>query len=205
MNIEELTPFLYCLATAFIFSIISSVIRSRKHKKALQKSASIMGLSYEGNGTEAAKDLLSLFSAFSFSYVKHILEGKLNGKDIVIGEYIDRRRSRSRGPNQDRYSIVAFYSDSLNTPDFILQPEGFIYRAIEGLVAEKTGQQDIDFPSHPNFSDNYLLKGPNESAIREYFTPKMLKYGSKPRFMYSCHSKCLTLLQKRLSRPPRRS
>lgn len=177
MNKEELIPYAYCLAAAFIISIICSIISTRKHKKALQKAASKIGLSYEGNGTEAANDLLDSFSGFSSISVRHFLEGKQRGKGVVIGEYVDRNNGSQKNRRyRDRFSIVAFHSDSLSIPNFILQPESFSFRLFEGIIAKKTSLKDINFSSHPDFSDNYILTGPNESAIREYFTPKLLKY-----------------------------
>jgi hypothetical protein len=38
------------------------------------------------------------------------------------------------------------------------------------------GYQDIDFESHSRFSSSYLLRGPNEAAIRAEFSPNILDY-----------------------------
>jgi hypothetical protein len=46
----------------------------------------------------------------------------------------------------------------------------------EGLLNRLTGSVDIDFPTHPDFSDNYLLKGSDEDAVRKFFTPRVLEY-----------------------------
>ena len=38
------------------------------------------------------------------------------------------------------------------------------------------GFQDIDFESHPTFSSMFVLKGDNEPAIRDFFTPEILEF-----------------------------
>ena len=38
------------------------------------------------------------------------------------------------------------------------------------------GGQDIDFESHPKFSEMFVLKGPDEDAIRSFFTPELLAF-----------------------------
>lgn len=41
------------------------------------------------------------------------------------------------------------------------------------------GYKDIDFDRNPEFSKRYLLKGPDETAIRKLFTPDILHYFEK--------------------------
>jgi len=38
------------------------------------------------------------------------------------------------------------------------------------------GFQDIDFESHPEFSKLFVLQGPSEDAIRDYFKPTLLEF-----------------------------
>jgi hypothetical protein len=55
-------------------------------------------------------------------------------------------------------------------PDFTLENEGLL--DLLGLTTRK----DIDFKSHPNFSNRYILSGEDENAIRELFTNELLAF-----------------------------
>lgn len=56
-------------------------------------------------------------------------------------------------------------------PDFTLEPEKLFTK-----VSEFTGNKDIDFANHPAFSSKYFLRGTDEKAIREFFTPEILAF-----------------------------
>ena len=62
-------------------------------------------------------------------------------------------------------------SPALQLPVFTLQPEQLWHR-----IGEWFGMQDINFDSHPNFSPRYLLKSPEEEAVRELFMPELLEF-----------------------------
>ncbi len=66
-----------------------------------------------------------------------------------------------------------FTDGAKGLPDFQLSPEGFLH----GLV-EVFGAQDIDFEQSEEFSKRYLLKGPDEAAIRRVFTIDVLAWFS---------------------------
>jgi hypothetical protein len=51
-------------------------------------------------------------------------------------------------------------------PDFELRPENFLDQ-----IGEMIGFKDIDIDSFPEFSKNYRLTGPDEAAVRAFFTP----------------------------------
>ena len=46
----------------------------------------------------------------------------------------------------------------------------------EGLLNRVTGSFDIDFPTHPAFSDNYFLKGSRRRCSKEFFQSRILEY-----------------------------
>jgi len=59
----------------------------------------------------------------------------------------------------------------LRLPEFSLKPEQFIHK-----LASTFGYQDIDFVDHLDFSRRYLLRGPDEPAIRGAFAPQVLSF-----------------------------
>jgi carbonic anhydrase len=56
-------------------------------------------------------------------------------------------------------------------PEFILEKEGILDRAFA-----LAGFQDIDFKHFTKFSRRFVLKGPDERAIRELMTPELLEF-----------------------------
>ena len=69
-------------------------------------------------------------------------------------------------------TVVTFKSDRTRLiPVFVLRPES-LGDKIGGLF----GGKDFDFPTHPKFSGKYLLRGPLEPAVREFFTDAVLAF-----------------------------
>lgn len=56
-------------------------------------------------------------------------------------------------------------------PELILEREELLDRALE-----LAGFRDIDFKHFTRFSKRFVLKGPNEAAIREYMTEELLEF-----------------------------
>lgn len=81
--------------------------------------------------------------------------------DVLI---FDHQYTISSGKNSHTYkqSVVAIQSDQLDLPDFVISPEHFFHKIVTAL-----GYQDIDFDEFPQFSKRFLLRGPDEAAIRQ--------------------------------------
>ncbi len=68
-------------------------------------------------------------------------------------------------------SVILFQSAHLELPFFTLQPESQVY-----TIETQFGYPDIRFASRPEFSKNYILRGPDEASIRALFTDRLLGY-----------------------------
>lgn len=64
-----------------------------------------------------------------------------------------------------RQTVYLYRSSSLRLPVFQLHPEHLGHRLLEAL-----GRGDIDFDSNPEFSRAFVLRGPDEAAIRKVFS-----------------------------------
>lgn len=74
--------------------------------------------------------------------------------------------------------VVLVDFDETELPVFTLEPEGLMDR-LAGIV----GWDDIDFQDHPGFSERFLLKGKDETAIRAIFDPAIIRHiMSQPHF-----------------------
>lgn len=67
-------------------------------------------------------------------------------------------------------SVILFSSPKINAPQFEIQPEGWFSK-----LGEMLGGQDIDFPESPAFSKKYILRGNDETSIRQFLSPETLE------------------------------
>lgn len=67
-----------------------------------------------------------------------------------------------------------FTIPGMTIPEFILEPDGFT-----DDYKDDSAFKDIDFSEHSVFSYYYLLKGPDESAISDFFTNSLIRFFEK--------------------------
>jgi hypothetical protein len=137
--------------------------------------ADSLGFSYNDEQTEKVRQLLDSSSMLGNEMFFNVLGGTFNGTYFAIGDFNITVGSDSRKRKQYQ-TYVVIHSGKLTSPNFCLQPECALFRMAEGLLNRLTGSVDIDFPTHPEFSDNYFLKGSDEDAVRNFFTPRVLEY-----------------------------
>ena len=163
------------IALAIGGSIYISISRQLKRQKELQVMADSLGFSYNDEQTEKVRELLESSSMLGNEMFFNVLGGTFNGTYFAIGDFNITVGSDSRKRKQYQ-TYVVIHSGKLTSPNFCLQPECALFRMAEGLLNRLTGSVDIDFPTHPDFSDNYFLKGSDENAVRNFFTPRVLEY-----------------------------
>ncbi|MCU0417566.1 MAG: SulP family inorganic anion transporter [Cytophagaceae bacterium] len=87
-----------------------------------------------------------------------------------------------------------FRIDGLSLPDFTLEPDSF---TSDYVFTKETGWQDINFESHPNFSYYYILTGPDETAVRNFFTPTLIELLERNKgFRIECRQQTLFIYTK---------
>ena len=163
------------IALAIGGSIYKSISRQLRRKKELQRIADSLGFSYDDKQTEKVSELLDSSSMLGNEMFFDVIGGTFNGTYFAIGDFNIMVGSGSKKRKQYQ-TYVVIHSGKLATPNFCLQPECALFRMAEGLLTRLTGSVDIDFPTHPEFSDNYFLKGSDEDAVRKFFTPRVLEY-----------------------------
>ena len=163
------------IALAIGGSIYISISRQLKRQKELQLMANSLGFSCNDEQTEKVRQLLDSSFMLGNEMFFNVLGGTFNGTYFAIGDFNITVGSDSRKRKQYQ-TYVVIHSGKLTSPNFCLQPECALFRMAEGLLNRLTGSVDIDFPTHPEFSDNYFLKGSDEDAVRNFFTPRVLEY-----------------------------
>ena len=85
----------------------------------------------------------------------------------------DYKYTRGSGSSKKDYYQTIFHINSkkLGLPEFFMRPENFFDK-----VGSYLGIEDIDFESHPKFSDQYHLQSPDEKRLRYLMDDKLLHF-----------------------------
>lgn len=110
-----------------------------------------------------------LFSTGSARKIKNVLYGKTSDVEVALFDYQYTIGGKHR--RTYKQTVASIRSPQLDSPEFALRPEN-LFDKIGGVV----GYQDIDFESHPRFSDRYILRGSGEYGIRRLFRDEILAF-----------------------------
>ena len=150
-------------------------LSEKKRTAALADVALRLGFSFEGKVSNEEAATLGSFHLFKVGRSrkgKNLMRGKSNGAEAIV---LDYQYTIGSGKSSHTYSqTVVIYAASAGAaalPDFTLGPEHWWDK-----VGEVFGHRDINFESSEEFSKHYLLKGPDEAAIRTLFGAEPLGY-----------------------------
>ena len=156
-----------------VVSIAIGIWMERKRTLELQSIAEGMGLQFhpsESGGLRSKLDSFPLFQSGRSRTFQNVISGTTQDVQVALFDY---KYTTGSGKNNTvhRQTVMAFGSNQLHLPHFVLRPEGWFDK-----ISSAFGFEDIDFASHPTFSKNYHLSGQNRPAIEEYFTPDRLEF-----------------------------
>ncbi len=163
-------PFLMfgCFFILMASLIAWGVHYSRKRTAELARIATQMGFQFLGNTWRGPmlpdQPRLCLIQRGHGKF-RNAMLGTVGGNQVSLFDY-----TFPMGKGTMTFTLVAFSHD-LQLPPFELRSENVFDRIGEAFV-----HQDVDFDSHPEFSQRYLLRSPDEPGIRQLFTPSLLTY-----------------------------
>jgi hypothetical protein len=111
-----------------------------------------------------------LFARGHHRQIRNFMSGKSGEHPVAIFDYeyvTGGGRSRRRWVQ----TVVNVHTPGMDYVRFELKPEEVFHR-----IGSLLGYQDIDLERHPGFSRAYLLRGPDEAAIRRAFTPHVVDF-----------------------------
>jgi hypothetical protein len=82
--------------------------------------------------------------------------------------------SHGKSSSVETQTVAAFRRDGRSFPQMELRPENVLHK-----IANAFGWKDIDFEHRPEFSSKYLLRGPDEAAIRRLMDSDTLAFFEK--------------------------
>ena len=172
-----IVPITIVAAVVFIGLAVFLIIYNNKKEKertlALQQTAGGLGWSFAATAPMnmiAGLDRIPLFNEGRSKQIKNFMYGEAQGVKAAVFDYI--YVTGSGKSQQTHYQTVVYLEPaSLSVPFFSLRPENFLQKIMTAF-----GYQDIDFGQRPEFSKQYLLRGPDEQAIRGTFNDRVLSF-----------------------------
>ena len=175
-----MSPILIVVAIVAGFGglIYWAVQQEKKRAEAMATACQAMGYTFEEKGDVDALKTFGDLPVFSHGHSKtarNVMTGTVADHSVRLFDY---RYTTGSGKNSHtfRQTVALFPGGAQGLPDFALAPEYFFHK-IGGFF----GYQDIDFEASPDFSSHYLLRGPDEMAIRTAFSADALSFFAQQR------------------------
>ena len=146
----------------------------RKRSEKIQAVATRLGFTFRRKPTEADKALIvgcHIANAGHGHITSNVLEAAQS--DELRMTLFDHVYTVGYGKSSQQFNqtVTRMHSPLLNLPAFVLFPETFFSK-----LGKLFGGTDINFPDAPLFSKKYILRGPDEGAIRALFTPAVRQF-----------------------------
>ena len=145
----------------------------RKRSQAFQAAAAALDLAYADRPSDSLLASCAGLPLFSHGHGKragHVLSTATQEFELKLFDY---RYTTGGGKNSHthRQTVVFITSELLRLPAFSLKPENVLHK-----IGKAFGYQDLNFESHPGFSEKYLLRSADEPGCRDTFTDKILEF-----------------------------
>lgn len=166
-----ITVFMVALVSALV--IYSNVIdvAARKRTFALRHVARRMRFQFVPQGHDDLHQSLEGFHLATLGMHQrlfNLMHGKIEGTDVAVFDY-----EYAQGKQLSHQTVIWLQRRGTKRTNFVLRPEVHWIARLGSFFVE---YQDINFESHPTFSREYLLRGTDESEIRELFTDNVLNF-----------------------------
>lgn len=161
------------LAVIIVYSIVYSRRKQRERTEAMERVCIEMGFVFE---PRADVDLLTslgdlpLYTRGHSRRAKNMMTGRVGTDAVKVVEF---QYTTGGGQHQhtSKQTVAVFPQATRSLPDLQLAPENVFHK-----LGQVFGYQDIDFESNPDFSGRYLVRGPDETAIRAALYPETLSF-----------------------------
>jgi hypothetical protein len=149
------------------------------HQAALRRTEQLKEMAGRMNFTftpEAESNLLQELSQFHLfkqgrsKKIRNVLTGQAGDMEVRLFDYQFTTGSGQHSSTHHQ-TVMLFESQKLQFADFELRPEHLFHK-----IGGAFGYQDIDFDDSPEFSKQYLLRGPDERAVRDVFQRPIRKH-----------------------------
>ena len=167
-----LIPF-FGIGGVVVYFTAAYFLRARRAQE-LESLARRLGISFRREGSNADKQLMaeSPLGVGIYNHVRNVLEPvPTDGLDMKVFDY---SYSFKTGRNLDTatQTVVHVRWPLLRLPSFLFRPKSSLAKLGQVLGAAP----DINLASAPGFNSMFLLRGGNETVIRQLFTPAVIRH-----------------------------
>ncbi len=169
-----LVPILFfgAVVVAIAVGVSLAYAYEKKRTAALADACLRLGFNFQPTIPKEQAPTFGNFHLFNRGHGRkgwNLMTGKAGGAAVALFDY---RYTTGGGKNSHTWTqTVAVFPEAGGLPEFLLAPEHWWDK-----IGEILGHKDIDFEASPEFSKHYLLKGPDESAIRAAFGAEALGF-----------------------------
>ncbi len=165
-------PFIAVLVLVLIVTLYQRK-KARERLMIMQSAAAQLGWTFSAEvpwNYIPGLDRFTLFTQGHSKQIKNMMYGEAKGVKAAVFDY---NYTTGSGKNSATFyqSVVYLEPANLNVPYFSLRHENIMSKFLSVF-----GYQDIDFGQRPNFSQQYLLRGQDEPAIRRTFNDRVLAF-----------------------------
>jgi len=149
----------------------------KKRTEALDALSGQLGMSFvsramPGNPLPPTAAVFALFmTGYGQRSRNHFQKTLMDQTQVHIFDY-EYTTGSGKSRTVHQMTVFAAIQEDLHLPVFRLHPEMPLFHNI----AKVFGMQDINFPTHPEFSRIYLLRGEQEVQIRSLFERGLLSF-----------------------------
>jgi hypothetical protein len=171
-----LLPFLFLGATVVVVGIVlyAAIVREKQRTAALADVALRMGFNFEGKVPNDRLTTLGAFHLFKRGHrqrARNLMRGKSGDGEVAVLDY-QYTTGGGKSSHTHNQTVAVFPGAAAAVlPEFTLAPEHWWDR-----IGQIFGYQDIGFEASPEFSNHYLLRGQDETAIRAAFGANILGF-----------------------------
>lgn len=102
--------------------------------------------------------------------ISNFMSGRRGPHFLAVLDY-EYVTGSGRSRRRWEQTVVNVHTPGVAYPRMELRPENVLHR-----IGGAFGYQDIDLEAHPEFSAAYLLRGPDEAAVRAAVTPAVVEF-----------------------------
>jgi hypothetical protein len=165
------------LMVAFLALLIAGPLAvffflQKQRRQEFEKAAQALGFTFSpvGDGGIVSQfGRFQLFSRGSDRTVRNLLEGQAHGCEVKIFDYDCSQGGDSSGSMNQ--TVLCFRAPDLDLPTFSLRPKKTLHK-----IAALFGYREVTFAGYQGFRQNYLLRGPDEDAIRRLFDVELVGF-----------------------------
>lgn len=170
-------PFTTVLLAVLAFLVVGTVLffrqMERRRCERMERAARALGFSFAARKKDVPPELtgFQLFSVGRYRWVSNRMAGRVRGVEVELFDYEYTQDAGETGIHNPHQTVFCARAAGMDLPAFALRPK----RALHKLAAW-FGDQDIAIAGHPDFTRDYLLRGPDEPAVRALFHESLVRF-----------------------------